>query len=101
MQITAPRIPCETFKAWMDEEPRWVKRFAAAGRPGAYLRVLNPGRVAAGDDLVVVSRPDVAVTVAESMLAYYGDREIMGRLLAVEGRGDKWDEIGAAVLSRA
>jgi len=101
LQVTGPRIPCETFKAWLDEEPQWVKRFAAAGRPGAYLRVLSPGRVAAGDDLVVLSRPDVAVTVAESMLAYYGDRELMIRLLEVEGRGTKWDEIAVGVLSRA
>jgi MOSC domain-containing protein YiiM len=100
LQVTAPRIPCNTFKSWLDE-PRWVKRFAAAGRPGAYLRVLTPGQVAAGDELEVLSRPAVAVTVAESMLAYYGDDNLMRRLLAVEGRGAKWDEIAAQVLSRA
>ena len=100
LQITGPRIPCETFKSWLDE-PHWVKRFAAAGRPGAYLRVLTPGAVVVGDDLEVLSRPAVAVTVAESMLAFYGDDEIMRRLLAVEGRGAKWDEIAAEVLSRA
>jgi MOSC domain-containing protein YiiM len=100
VQITAPRIPCVTFQSWMDE-PHWVKRFAAARRPGAYLRVLAEGTVAAGDALAVLSRPDRAVTVAESMNAYYGDRDIMRRLLEVEGRGDKWDQIGVAVLSRA
>jgi MOSC domain-containing protein YiiM len=100
VQITAPRIPCVTFQSWMDE-PHWVKRFAAARRPGAYLRVLTEGTVAAGDDLTVLSRPERAVTVAESMHAYYGDREIMRRVLEVEGRGDKWDKIAAAVLSRA
>ncbi len=100
LQVTSPRIPCNTFKSWMDEE-HWVKRFAAAGRPGAYLRVLTPGPVAAGDALEVVGRPAVAVTVAESMQAYYGDDELMRRLLEVEGRGAKWDEIAAHVLSRA
>lgn len=100
LQVTAPRIPCDTFKSWLDE-PRWVKRFAAAGRPGAYLRVLTPGLLSAGDDLEVLSRPAVAVTVAESMLAYYGDDELMRRLLEVEGRGAKWDEIAAEVLTRA
>ncbi len=100
LQVTAPRIPCNTFKSWLDE-PHWVKRFAAAGRPGAYLRVLTPGPVSAGDDLEVVDRPCVAVTVAESMLAYYGDDEVMRRLLEVEGRGGKWDEIAAEVLTRA
>lgn len=100
VQITTPRIPCVTFQSWMDE-PHWVKRFADARRPGAYLRVLTEGSVCAGDDLTVLSRPKQAVTVAESMQAYYGDRWIMHRLLEVEGRGYKWDEIGAAVLSRA
>lgn len=100
VQVTAPRIPCVTFQAWMSE-PHWVKRFAAARRPGAYLRVLTEGTVGAGAELAVLSRPGQAVTVAESMLAYYGDREIMLRLLTVDGRGDKWDAIGATVLSRA
>jgi MOSC domain-containing protein YiiM len=98
VQVTAPRIPCVTFRSWIDE-PGWVKRFAAAGRPGAYLRVLTPGRVLAGDDLTVLATPSQAVTVAESMSAYYGDRDIMRRLLTVEGRGMRWDEIGADVLS--
>jgi MOSC domain-containing protein YiiM len=98
VQVTAPRIPCVTFRSWMGE-PGWVKRFAAAGRPGAYLRVLTAGRIQAGDELTVMETPSEAVTVAESMRAYYGDRELMRRLLTVEGRGEKWDEIGAEVLS--
>jgi MOSC domain-containing protein YiiM len=100
VQVTAPRIPCVTFQSWLDE-PHWVKRFAAAGRPGAYLRVLTEGTVGPGDELRVLSQPEQAVTVTESMRAYYGDREIMNRLLTVEGRGSKWDQIGAGVLSRA
>ena len=28
VQVTLPRIPCVTFKSWLDE-PHWVKRFAA------------------------------------------------------------------------
>jgi MOSC domain-containing protein YiiM len=100
VQVTAPRIPCVTFKSWLDE-PRWVRRFADAGRPGAYLRVLSEGSVRAGDDLIVLSRPDQMVTVAESMQAFYGDQKIMNRLLQVAGRGSKWDAIAADVLSRA
>jgi MOSC domain-containing protein YiiM len=100
VQVTSPRIPCVTFQSWMDE-PQWVKRFAAARRPGAYLRVLSEGMVAAGDQIEVLTRPEQEVTVAEAMDAYYGDHEIMRRLLGVPGRGYKWDEIGAAVLARA
>ena len=45
-----------TFKSWLGE-PHWVKRFAAAGKPGAYLRVLTEGTVQAGDDLTVAEPP--------------------------------------------
>jgi MOSC domain-containing protein YiiM len=100
LQVTSPRIPCNTFKSWLDE-PHWVKRFAAAGRPGAYLRVLTPGVVADGDDLEVLSRPSVTVTVAEAMRAFYGDQDLMRRLLGVAGRSAKWDEIAEGMLSRA
>jgi MOSC domain-containing protein YiiM len=100
LQVTSPRIPCNTFKSWLDE-PHWVKRFAAAGRPGAYLRVLTPGVVADGDDLEVLSRPTVTVTVAEAMRAFYGDQDLMRRLLGVAGRSAKWDEIAEGMLSRA
>jgi MOSC domain-containing protein YiiM len=98
-QVTSPRIPCVTFQSWLDED-HWVKRFAAAGRPGAYLRVLTAGLVQAGAEAEVLSRPACEVTVAESMQAFYGDQHIMQRLLEVEGRGLKWDEIAEHVLAR-
>jgi MOSC domain-containing protein YiiM len=97
VQITSPRIPCVTFQAWTSEA-HWVKRFAAAGRPGAYLRVLTEGEIGAGDQIQVLSRPAMQVTVAESMDAYYGDADLMRTLLTVEGRGAKWDQISEHVL---
>ncbi|HYB89164.1 MAG TPA: MOSC domain-containing protein [Streptosporangiaceae bacterium] len=100
VQITSPRIPCVVFSGWMDER-QWVKRFADAGRTGAYLRVLEEGRVGAGDPVEVLARPATRVTIAESVIAYYGDAELMRRLLLVEGRSSKWDEIAPSVLGRA
>ena len=99
VQVTAPRIPCVTFQSWLDE-PHWVRRFAAAGRPGAYLRVLQEGAVSAGDVAEVIDRPAERVTVAESMRAFYGDQDLMRRVLRVAGRGERWDEIGQQVLAR-
>ncbi len=99
-QITGPRIPCVVFQNWLDE-PHWVKRFADAGRPGAYLRVLAEGQVAAGDPIEVLRRPAVRVTVAESMRAYYGDAGLLELLLQVDGRGSDWDELAASVLARS
>jgi MOSC domain-containing protein YiiM len=100
VQVTSPRIPCAVFAGWMDER-QWVKRFADAGRTGAYLRVLEEGQVSAGDPVEVLARPAKAVTIAESVRAYYGDVDLMHRLLLVDGRGSKWDEIALSVLGRA
>ena len=92
VQITSCRIPCSTFRQWTGETG-WVKRFARARRPGAYLRVLEEGTVSPGDTVTVLDRPAARVTVAESMRAYYGDQELMRRLSAVPGRSAKWDTI--------
>jgi MOSC domain-containing protein YiiM len=99
VQVTSPRIPCVVFAGWLDER-QWVKRFADARRPGAYLRVLTEGQVGPGDPVTVLSRPAERVTIAESMDAYYGDTDLMRRLLKVEGRSSKWDEIAQSVLGR-
>jgi MOSC domain-containing protein YiiM len=100
VQITSPRIPCVVFAGWLDER-EWVKRFGEAGRVGAYLRVLEEGQVSVGDPVDVLSRPATRVTIAESVRAFYGDVELMRRLVLVEGRSSKWDEIALSVLDRA
>lgn len=54
LEATVPRIPCATFGRWLDE-PGWVKRFIAAGRPGTYFKVITPGLVQAGDRAAVIA----------------------------------------------
>jgi MOSC domain-containing protein YiiM len=54
LEVSAPRMPCRTLAGFLDV-PDMIERFLSAGRPGAYLRVLTPGRVSAGDRL----RPSV------------------------------------------
>jgi MOSC domain-containing protein YiiM len=100
VQITAVRIPCAVFQNWMGER-HWVRRFADAGRPGAYLRVLTEGEVGPGDPVEVIARPAVSVTLTEAVRAYYGDADLMRRLLRVAGRGESWDEAALPVLGRA
>ncbi len=102
VQVRSVRIPCGVFAGWMGEQYAaqrgWVRRFAAAGRPGAYLKVLTEGQAAAGDPVEVRHRPAASVTVAEAMRAYYGDADLMRRLLAVEDRDPSWDVAGRSVL---
>lgn len=67
VEVTAPRIPCQTFARFVggDLERGWVKRFTRAGRPGAYLRVVQRGPVARGDAVVVLDRPADAPSISD------------------------------------
>jgi MOSC domain-containing protein YiiM len=64
VETTMPRTPCNRFAAWIGE-PRWVSRFTAHGKVGAYLRVIVEGSVRAGDPVEVVHRPSHGVTVGQ------------------------------------
>jgi MOSC domain-containing protein YiiM len=84
VEVTAPRIPCSVFAKRM-EEPAWVKRFAAARRPGLYVRVLEPGEVAAGDAAERLGGGEGSPTVVDLMDVWYDadpDPELLERLLA-------------------
>jgi MOSC domain-containing protein YiiM len=64
-EVTAPRIPCANFARFWNE-PQLVKRFTAHGATGAYLRVLEPGEVGAGDAVDVVHRPGHGITTGRT-----------------------------------
>ena len=84
---TFGRIPCATFQAKMGE-PRWVKRFAQENRPGAYLRVVSPGVVRAGDPVEVVERPAHGVTIGRAFRAYLTEPDLLPELLGIDGLPD-------------
>ena len=81
LQVTGPRIPCGTFRDHMAERG-WLKTFASAARPGAYLCVVTPGRVRAGDRVTVVHRPDHGVTARLAFRALTRERGLLPQLLA-------------------
>lgn len=83
LQVTAPRIPCSTFRGWMGEKG-WAKTFTAAGRPGAYLRVIAPGIIKAGDPIEILDRPDHRVSITMMFKATTTERELLPQLLAAE-----------------
>jgi MOSC domain-containing protein YiiM len=65
VEVTAPRIPCANFARFWNE-PQLVKRFTAHGATGAYLRVLEPGEIGAGDLIQVLDRPHHGVTLGRT-----------------------------------
>lgn len=66
LEVTYHRTPCMTFSAKMGD-PRWLKRFHKARRPGAYCRVLRPGSVSASMDIAITPYSGERISVSELM----------------------------------
>jgi len=83
LEVAQPRQPC--FKLGMRMgDAAFPGRFDAAGRPGAYLRIIEPGRIGAGDPIVVTPAERPAVTIGD--LAGDGFDEQLLRQIAADER---------------
>jgi MOSC domain-containing protein YiiM len=81
LEVVQPRLPCFKLGLRMGD-PRFVRRFGEASRPGAYLRIVEEGDVGAGDAAEVVSRPDHEVSVRLVSDAVLVDRGLVPQVLA-------------------
>lgn len=90
-EVTMPRSPCyrvgarhgaPAFPLWMEE----------SGFTGGYLRVLEPGELAAGDPIALVARPHPHATLAEANRVKNRDRRDLAtiRALLVPQLGAAW-----------
>jgi len=70
LQVTAPRIPCGTFAARM-EDPYWVKKFRQAERPGLYCRVLKEGIVKTGEAVSLEKYTGETISIVDVFRDYY------------------------------
>jgi MOSC domain-containing protein YiiM len=77
LEVAQPRLPCFKLGLRMGD-PHFLKRFADAGRPGAYLRVVREGEIGAGDPIDVVSRPAHGVTSELVARAILGESGLLG-----------------------
>ncbi|QFU87988.1 6-N-hydroxylaminopurine resistance protein [Amycolatopsis sp. YIM 10] len=73
LEVSSPRVPCATF-AGKIAEARWIKRFVEHARPGAYLRVITPGPVRAGDPVRIVAQPDGGPTIVDEFREFFRPR---------------------------
>ncbi len=64
LEATAPRIPCSTLAAQM-QDSAFGMAFRKAERPGIYFRVLNEGEVSAGDAVTYIDNPTPVVSILQ------------------------------------
>jgi MOSC domain-containing protein YiiM len=75
LEVTSPRIPCETFAAHMDD-PGFPRRFMRANRTGFYCRVLTPGSIEEGEALTFMPWSGPRVPIIEMVEEYAGTKEL-------------------------
>ena len=90
-EVAQPRIPCWKLGARM-EDPSFPVHFAAAGRPGAYLRIVEEGEIGAGDEILVAERPGHGLTVGDVARIYHQERSRAALLLRAPELAEGWQE---------
>jgi len=99
LEVSEPRVPCWRLGVRMNDK-QFIRRFTAALRPGAYLRILVEGSVGSGDEIRLAGRPDHGVAVRDVLRIYSRDRAEAARLLEVPALSASWKTWASSVLRK-
>jgi MOSC domain-containing protein YiiM len=100
LEVAQPREPC--FKLGMRMgDSEFVERFGSSGRPGAYLRIREPGDVGAGDQIVTGPPPPHGLTVGD-LLAVRSDTpaQVLERIASIGDVPEGWRTMALRRLGR-
>jgi ferredoxin-NADP reductase/MOSC domain-containing protein YiiM len=99
-EVTQPRVTCYRVGIRLNE-PRMPALLTSSGRPGFYCRVLQPGEVSAGDDIVKVGEARERMTVAEMNALLYSPnhpRDRLERAVRIDALSPGWRSSFEALL---
>lgn len=82
LELSQPRIPCRVFAGFW-KRATLIKDFTQAGRPGAYLRIIQEGTAQAGDSIEVIYKPDHNVSISDLFSAKSGERAKINEIKVV------------------
>lgn len=95
LEAAEPRQPCRVL-GMNFEDMTLVKRFLAAGRMGIYFKVVQPGMLQAGDDVVLLKKAENSLPLSEITRLHKfekEDRDGLERILSVETLPPDWRTI--------
>jgi MOSC domain-containing protein YiiM len=100
-EVSQPRLPC--FKLGMRMgDAEFVDRFDSSGRFGAYLRIIDAGEVAAGQEISVVTRPGHGLRIGDLVQAHRDPTlELFERIAANADVAEGWRATAERALVRA
>jgi MOSC domain-containing protein YiiM len=99
LEVSEPRVPCWRLGVRMSDE-MFPRRFTEALRPGAYLRIIVEGDLAAGDEIRVIHRPDHNLTIRDVFRIYTRDRSEVERLAAIPQISESWRRWAESLLQK-
>ncbi|MFJ3233884.1 MOSC domain-containing protein [Streptomyces sp. NPDC086787] len=102
-EVTQPRVTCYRVGLRLGE-PRMAALLVAHRRPGFYLRVIEEGEVAAGQDIIKIASGPEGMTVAEIDALLYlpgRRREQVERALRIPALSPGWRASMEALLGQA
>lgn len=82
LEVSQPRIPCRVFAGFW-QRPTLIKDFTEARRPGAYLRIIQPGALQAGDEIEITFKPDHGISIRDLFEARSGERSKISQIQEV------------------
>jgi ferredoxin-NADP reductase/MOSC domain-containing protein YiiM len=91
-EVTQPRVTCYRVGIRMDES-QMAALLTSSGKPGFYLRVLQEGKVEAGDEIIKVADGPERMTVAEINALLYlpgHSRQQLERALRIPALSAGW-----------
>jgi MOSC domain-containing protein YiiM len=91
LEVSQPRSPCWKLGVKMGD-PGFPRKFTKGERPGAYLRIVREGLLAAGDRIEVVERPGHGVRVGDVFRIFTRERRKAPLLLSVPELSEDWKE---------
>jgi MOSC domain-containing protein YiiM len=103
LEVTQPRLPCYKLGLRMND-PHFLAAFAKALRVGFYLRVIEPGALAAGDTITLAHRADTVFSIADLMEVYLSgqdDIEHLAVVVEMPGLSASWREEFSERLTKA
>ena len=91
---TQPRMPCYKLGVRFGRMDV-IRRFMASGRPGIYFKVLQEGGVETGDEIKIIRRDKINVTVKDIVSLYIAkdnidNIETMRRAIKIETLPEGW-----------
>ncbi|HLI57062.1 MAG TPA: MOSC domain-containing protein [Actinomycetota bacterium] len=100
VEVTQPRFPCWKLGYRMGDG-RFPRRFLLGERAGTYLGVVEPGSVAVGDPIELLSRPGHRLTIGLVAHLNHADRQLALLLLEAAEAGVELDELSDLIAGVA